>query len=126
MSQDRNKKRKSELNLEIERYLNSLNNNFSNWKIKVLNPYHRFRTWLGNLSQYNVLEQNPVLALNPYQMLSGWLLDITVNGLLLSVMVNSFLGWKGVHNLYLIPALGISWYLVIDFIKEVRKAVKGE
>jgi len=111
---------------KIEKYLYSFNNKIEHLRNRIIYPLNWIKTLHGNIKQTNMLDRKPIVVLNPYTMLSSWLLDIIVNGLLLAIVINSFSGWKGIHNLYLIPALGIVRYMVVDFIKEIRKAIIGE
>lgn len=104
---------------EIEKYINKVYHNI------VLYPVKEIRTLHENLKQVNVLDQQQVTFLNPYHVFSDWLFDVIVNGLLLAIAVNIFITWQGWYNLILIPSLGILRYTIIDLIRDITNAMKG-
>ena len=107
---------------KIETFINKLYNNI---KSKLLIPVKKLGHLHEIIRQINVKEVKPANFLNPYDAVSDWLLDVVVSGTLISIVIvlltkdiGSFIKWTVVS--------GFSRYMIIDFIKEVRKAVKGE
>lgn len=113
---------------KLEKYLSKLNDKVLDIKRKVFLPISHLKTLNENIRQVNLLEVKENKFINPYQMLSQWLLvDVAVNGVLIAVVVNTLFGWQGiVKNLFLWFSLGILRYIIIDFVKEITHAIKGE
>jgi len=81
-------------------------------------PISYLRTLHQNVLQLNMKELDEASTQNPYQMLKGWLLDIIQYGFILTVIINTFLGWQGVKNIAWLFTLGLLRWLILDFKKE--------
>lgn len=91
-------------------------------KIKY-NTIDKVKTLHDNLKQVNMNDLIEKERLNPYQVFSYWLLDVVQFGLLLTISISVlWISYQGfLKSLMLIFALGITWWLVLEFIGEIKE-----
>ena len=65
-------------------------------------------------------EDDPTL----YQMFLDWLLEITQYGIMLTIFVNMFIGFQGIHNLYNWFVFGLLRWFIIDLIEKIRQLTR--
>ena len=63
---------------------------------------------------------------NPYSLCFGWLLDVTIYGLLITSAINIWFGWQGYKNIGLVFFCGVIRWLFLDIIGETFKAARGK
>jgi hypothetical protein len=56
-----------------------------------------------------------------YERFKSWCVDVFTYGLILSLIYNWFIGFQGLHNLYLWLILGLSRWVVFDSIKTFKE-----
>lgn len=103
------------------------NNNF------IYLIFQKIRYWINsiktlheNLKQTNLLDGKEITFINPYQRFLDWLLDICVDGLIITFIYNMITGWQGWKNILLVPFFGICVYVFLDLVKRTSKSIRGE
>lgn len=95
-------------------------------KPKLLSPINKLKTFHEWLKSHNLKKYEEIPFISPYTAVSGWLLDVAVNGLLLAIIYAYFNNLGLLRFLVTIMVLGVLRYVIIDFVIEIRKAIKGE
>ena len=98
-------------------------------KVKILKlkyPINKIKSLHERIKGYDVDSVNEQDKVNPYQLFRDWLLDIAQYGTLLTIAISWFRGYQGLsESLIMIISLGVTWWLILDFIKQVKETIKN-
>lgn len=94
-------------------------------KQKNLNILNQIKTGFERLRHVDVGELTAKEITNPFQLFLVWLLEIIQYGALAVIVLNSMFGWLGWKNLALLAGIGVFRWLLLDTVKEISKAIRG-
>lgn len=64
---------------------------------------------------------------NPYQMFQSWSLEQLMYGSIITFILNVWFGWQGLSvNMWLVPANGLTVWMLLELVRRLREAVKGQ
>jgi hypothetical protein len=92
---------------------------------------HSIRARLATLHEQLIVTDErqldqPPKTRNAYQVFRDWCLEIAGYGILITFVLNAWVGWFGWQNLALVPANGIALWLCQDIIRIVKEALSKE
>jgi len=104
----------AEFNQKTESYIKKL-------YVKVKGTVHTFISRLRTTHESDLVKYNDRTV---FQMFLDWLLEIFQYGVLLCIFVNIYIKPFGWHNLYLWVVFGLTRWIILDTLTEIKRALK--
>lgn len=80
-----------------------------------------------NIHQLEIYNATKSPQQNPYQMLSSWSLEQIMYGSIITFILNVWFGWQPWQfNVALVPANGLAMWMLLELVRRLREAVKGQ
>lgn len=93
-------------------------NNIINFFVRIKGMFVRFNEIM------KIPREDKEGEINTYQAFTHWLLDVFQYGLILEIIHITLTSWHGWKTLLWVLALGLAWWIILEFIGEVKKKLK--